>query len=78
MLDTAIRAPGAPTEHPTGSAEARAERAAQRARVEAAQVERLPFDLSALETLKKSYVELKLLPTEPDMSTLYTEAFLPK
>ncbi len=36
------------------------------------------FDPRALETLKKSYVELKLLPTEPDMSTLYTEAFLPK
>ncbi len=36
------------------------------------------FNPSALETLKKSYVELKLLPTEPDMSTLYTEAFLPK
>ena len=26
MLDTAIRAPSAPTAHPTGSAEARAER----------------------------------------------------
>jgi ABC-type nitrate/sulfonate/bicarbonate transport system substrate-binding protein len=36
------------------------------------------FDPAALETLKKSYVELKLLPTEPDMATLYTEAFLPK
>ena len=35
------------------------------------------FDPQALETLKKSYVELKLLPTEPDMSQLYTEAFLP-
>jgi ABC-type nitrate/sulfonate/bicarbonate transport system substrate-binding protein len=35
------------------------------------------FDSRALETLKKSYVELKLLPTEPDMSKLYTEAFLP-
>src|SRR5262245_59493656 len=35
------------------------------------------FDPKALETLKKSYVELKLLPTEPDMSKLYTEAFLP-
>ena len=36
------------------------------------------FDPKALETLKKSYVELKLLPTEPDMSKLYTEQFLPK
>jgi len=36
------------------------------------------FDPAALETLKKSYVELKLLPSEPDMSQLYTEAFLPK
>jgi hypothetical protein len=29
-------------------------------------------------TLSKSYVELQLLPQEPDMKTLYTEAFLPK
>jgi NitT/TauT family transport system substrate-binding protein len=36
------------------------------------------FDPAALETLRKSYVELKLLPSEPDMSQLYTEAFLPK
>jgi NitT/TauT family transport system substrate-binding protein len=36
------------------------------------------FDPKALETLAKSYVELKLLPSEPDMSKLYTEAFLPK
>ena len=36
------------------------------------------FDARALETLRKSYVELKLLPTEPDMKELYTEAFLPK
>jgi NitT/TauT family transport system substrate-binding protein len=35
------------------------------------------FDPQALETLKKSYVELKLLPSEPDMKQLYTEAFLP-
>jgi NitT/TauT family transport system substrate-binding protein len=35
------------------------------------------FDAAALETLRKSYVELKLLPSEPDMSQLYTEAFLP-
>lgn len=36
------------------------------------------FNAAALDTLKKSYVELKLLPAEPDMSKLYTEAFLPK
>ena len=36
------------------------------------------FEPKALETLRKSYVELKLLPTEPDMSKLYTEAYLPK
>ena len=36
------------------------------------------FEPKALEVLRKSYVELKLLPSEPDMSKLYTEAFLPK
>ncbi len=36
------------------------------------------FEPKALATLAKSYVELKLLPAEPDMSQLYTEAFLPK
>jgi ABC-type nitrate/sulfonate/bicarbonate transport system substrate-binding protein len=36
------------------------------------------FAAPALDTLRKSYVELKLLPAEPDMSQLYTEAFLPK
>jgi len=36
------------------------------------------FGKAALATLSKSYVELKLLPSEPDMSKLYTEAFLPK
>jgi NitT/TauT family transport system substrate-binding protein len=36
------------------------------------------FDPKALETLRHSYVELKLLPTEPDMSKLTTEAYLPK
>jgi NitT/TauT family transport system substrate-binding protein len=36
------------------------------------------FNPKALDTLAKSYVELKLLPTEPDMSKLYTEEFLPK
>jgi NitT/TauT family transport system substrate-binding protein len=36
------------------------------------------FSPSALATLAKSYVELQLLPEEPDPATLYTEAFLPK
>ena len=36
------------------------------------------FDPKALAVLAKSFVELKTLPTEPDMSKLYTEAFLPK
>lgn len=36
------------------------------------------FDPKALATLAKSYVELKVLPAEPDMTRLYTEAFLPK
>jgi NitT/TauT family transport system substrate-binding protein len=35
------------------------------------------FDAKALDTLANSYVELKVLPTAPDMSKLYTEAFLP-
>jgi ABC-type nitrate/sulfonate/bicarbonate transport system substrate-binding protein len=35
------------------------------------------FNPKALEVLRRSYVELKILPTEPDMSRLYTEAFLP-
>ena len=35
------------------------------------------FDPKALDTLAKSFVELKVLPAEPDMSKLYTEAFLP-
>jgi NitT/TauT family transport system substrate-binding protein len=36
------------------------------------------FDPKALAVLRKSYVELKILDKEPDMSTFYTEAFLPK
>jgi ABC-type nitrate/sulfonate/bicarbonate transport system substrate-binding protein len=36
------------------------------------------FNPKALATLAKSFVDLKVLPTEPDMSKLYTEAFLPK
>ena len=36
------------------------------------------FGPKALDVLAKSFVELKTLPTEPDMSKLYTEALLPK
>ena len=36
------------------------------------------FNPRALAVLARSSVELKLLDKEPDMSTLYTEAFLPK
>jgi len=36
------------------------------------------FNPKALATLARSYVETGNLPTEPDMSKLYTEAFLPK
>jgi NitT/TauT family transport system substrate-binding protein len=36
------------------------------------------FDPKALAVLSRSFVEMKILPSEPDMSTLYTEAFLPK
>lgn len=36
------------------------------------------FNPKALEVLSKSFVELKTLPSEPDMSKLYTEALLPK
>jgi NitT/TauT family transport system substrate-binding protein len=36
------------------------------------------FDRQSLETLKRSFVELKTLDTPPDMATLYTEVFLPK
>ena len=35
------------------------------------------FDPKALAVLRHSFVELGLLPTEPDMSKLYTENFLP-
>jgi NitT/TauT family transport system substrate-binding protein len=35
------------------------------------------FDPKALAVLARSFVELGTLPTEPDMSKLYTEAFLP-
>jgi ABC-type nitrate/sulfonate/bicarbonate transport system substrate-binding protein len=36
------------------------------------------FDPKGLETLARSYVDMKQLPTEPDMSKFYTEKFLPK
>ena len=36
------------------------------------------FDPAALKVLSRSFVEMKTLPAEPDMSKLYTEAFLPK
>jgi ABC-type nitrate/sulfonate/bicarbonate transport system substrate-binding protein len=36
------------------------------------------FDPKGLETLARSYVELKTLPSLPDMSKFYTEKFLPK
>ena len=36
------------------------------------------FDPKALAVLSRSYVELKVLTEEPDMTKLYTEAFLPK
>ncbi len=36
------------------------------------------FDPKALAVLQRSFVEMKILPTEPDMSKLYTEAYLPK
>ncbi len=36
------------------------------------------FDAESLATLKRSFVDLKILSSPPDMSKLYTEAFLPK
>jgi NitT/TauT family transport system substrate-binding protein len=36
------------------------------------------FDAEAVEALKHSFMELKLLDSPPDMSKLYTDAFLPK
>jgi ABC-type nitrate/sulfonate/bicarbonate transport system substrate-binding protein len=36
------------------------------------------FDPKALAVLRRSFVEMKTLNEEPDMSRLYTEAFLPK
>ena len=36
------------------------------------------FDAEALGNLKRAFVDQKLVETPPDMSTLYTEAYLPK
>jgi ABC-type nitrate/sulfonate/bicarbonate transport system substrate-binding protein len=36
------------------------------------------FDAESLATLQRSFVDLGLLPSAPDMSKLYTEQFLPK
>jgi NitT/TauT family transport system substrate-binding protein len=36
------------------------------------------FDPESLATLQRSFADLKLLPTTPDMSKLYTDAFIPK
>jgi len=36
------------------------------------------FDAESLEVLRQSFVDLKILPTAPDVSKLYTTEFLPK
>ena len=36
------------------------------------------FDPEALAVLKRSFGEMKLMEGEPDMSKLYTQAYLPK
>jgi ABC-type nitrate/sulfonate/bicarbonate transport system substrate-binding protein len=36
------------------------------------------FDAESIATLKRSFADLKLLSTTPDMSKLYTNAFTPK
>jgi hypothetical protein len=36
------------------------------------------FDAESLATLKRSFGEMKLVPGEPDMAKLFTEAYLPK
>jgi NitT/TauT family transport system substrate-binding protein len=36
------------------------------------------FDAESLANLKRSFTDMKLLDSEPDMSKLYTEAYLPK
>lgn len=35
------------------------------------------FDAAALQTLRESFIEMKVLDVKPDMSKLYTAAFLP-
>jgi ABC-type nitrate/sulfonate/bicarbonate transport system substrate-binding protein len=35
------------------------------------------FDPKALAVLSRSFVDMKTLPSEPNMTSLYTEAFLP-
>lgn len=35
------------------------------------------FEPKAVAVLRRSFIDMKLLPSEPDMSTLYTEKFLP-
>ena len=49
MLDIAPTTDAVPVDAPNDGVEARAERAAGRTGVETAEIERLPFDLSALE-----------------------------
>ena len=36
------------------------------------------FDAQSLANLDRSFIDLKVVETSPNMSTLYTEAFLPK
>ena len=36
------------------------------------------FDAPSLANLERSFIDLKLVPTPPDMSKLYTESFLPR
>jgi hypothetical protein len=36
------------------------------------------FDADSLANLKRSFIDLKVLTSEPDMSKLYTDAFNPK
>ena len=36
------------------------------------------FDRKGLDAIARSYIDLHILDTAPDMSKLYTEAFLPK
>jgi NitT/TauT family transport system substrate-binding protein len=36
------------------------------------------FDALSLANLERSFIDLKLVPTPPDMSKLYTESFLPR